>query len=117
MKIRATGYRIPVTSIEVALPFYKGLGFKSVFQSDEWGWASLEFGDFALGRYAPGKGGGMGKPGQGLGFLLWVDDIDAFHAIAQSKGFNPDEISESAQGKHLLDISDPFENNLTLIDS
>jgi predicted enzyme related to lactoylglutathione lyase len=117
MKIRATGHRIPVTTIEGALPFYESLGFKCVFQAEEWGWATLEFGDFSLGLYVSGKGGGMGKPGQGLGFLLWVDDIDALHATAQAKNLTPGDISKSADGKRLFDITDPYENMLTFIDS
>jgi hypothetical protein len=59
----------------------------------------------------------MGKPGQGLGFLLWVDDIDAFHAMAHSRNLNPGDLSKSADAKRLFDISDPFENMLTFIDS
>lgn len=77
----------------------------------------MEFGEFALGLYVPGKGGGMGKPGQGLGFLLWVDDIDKLHSIAASKDLNPGDLSDSADGKRLLDISDPFGNMLTFVDS
>ena len=53
MKIRATGHRIPVSTIEAALPFYEGLGFKSVFQAEEWGWATLEFGEFTLASMCP----------------------------------------------------------------
>jgi len=117
MKIRATGHRIPVTAIDKALPFYEGLGFDCSFQSAEWGWATLEYGDFVLGVYEPGKGGGLGTPGDGLGFLLWTDDLDGLHGLAKSADLKPGEISESADGKRLFDISDPFGNMLTFTDS
>ena len=59
----------------------------------------------------------MGKPGQGLGFLLWVDDIDGLHAQALSRDLEPDGLADSADGKRLFDISDSFGNILIFIDS
>ena len=111
--MKATGHRIPVNAIEEALSFYEALGFETTFQSEEYGWASLQWGDFSLGLYMPGKGGGDRPPGSNVGFLFAVEDLDQVRAGLQGRGLEPSEIVETADGMRLFDIHDPLGNLLT----
>ena len=112
--MNVVGYKIPVTDIAVATDFYQKLGFEIVFESEEYGWASIKHGDFGMGLYVPGKGGGTRQPGGSIDFSLCIDNFEEFYVSLETAGLAISPIAESADGITLFDINDPDGNEITI---
>ena len=114
--MKAIGHRIPITSVEEGVAYYEKLGFECTFQAEEYGWASLVAGDFELGLYVPGKSRRTREPGENVGFLFQVADVNEMHAHCTEKGMDPSAMIDTPDGKQLFDMVDPFGNLLSFTD-
>ena len=111
--MKIVGHKIPVNSIENALPLYQeGLGFIVVFESEEYGWASLQIDGIELDLYVPGKGGGNRKPAGSIDFSFQVSNLQELQKHLMQLGYDVGEIVTTNDGITIFELRDVDGNEL-----
>lgn len=96
---------LPVRDLEESVAFYRRLGFEVRQRNDDWGWASLAFGDCALmldRSIAPHPH----APNGGV-LYLYPDDVAAYHARLQAEGIDVPSVETTFYGMREFRIEDP----------
>ncbi len=113
--MQITGFKIPISDIQRSANFYKEhLGFSIAFQSEEYGWVSIEKGSVDIGLYVPGKGGGNRALGGSVDFSLSIADFEQTHSVLREKGVEVSEIKDTDDGMQVFSITDPDQNKLII---
>jgi catechol 2,3-dioxygenase-like lactoylglutathione lyase family enzyme len=113
--MRIDGFRIPVSDFAAAVAFYRdGLGFHVVFESEEYGWASLHRNGAEVGLYVPGKGGGNRAPGGTVDFVFVVESFEAYHETLLERGIAVTGIQTTDDGTSVFDVADPDGNEIVV---
>jgi catechol 2,3-dioxygenase-like lactoylglutathione lyase family enzyme len=110
--------KIPVRNVQKSSEFYqKHLGFTVDFVAEEYGWANLSSGDFAMALYEPGKGGGQRTIGGSVDFHLVLDETE-FNPLSitlkETGVLVEDMIHTGADGSTFIEVSDPDNNVLKI---
>ena len=115
MTLTLSTLKIPVGDLARSVAFYEAaLGLKSLFVSEEFGWAQMDGADIPLALYVPGKGGGESPLGRGLDFQLAHDDLDALAETVRSVAPGA-KIFTNADGSRSLEFTDPDGNLIKIM--
>lgn len=117
MSIRLQMVKIPVTSIDSVLPFYRDvLELREDFAMAEYGWAQLSAGDLPIALYVPGMGGGTGIAGQCDSLHLATDDTAALRDRIVASGAAPDALRHQGDdGSIYYELQDPDGNTIKVM--
>ncbi|MCA9787927.1 MAG: VOC family protein [Candidatus Cloacimonetes bacterium] len=109
--------KLPVQEMARAVAFYRDmLGFRLLFQVEEFGWAQLDRDGIALALYLPGEGGGDRTPGGSADFHLICDNLVEFWRELLQRGLELEEgIVSGEDTTAFIDLPDSEGNIIRII--
>lgn len=100
----------PVQHLPRSVAFYEALGFSVEIRNDDWGWASLRFGNA---RVMLDQSINPPPGSQRTAVLyLYPDDIAAYHAELRARGLDVPDLHVTFYGMTEFRIDDPDGNRL-----
>jgi catechol 2,3-dioxygenase-like lactoylglutathione lyase family enzyme len=117
MSMRVQMVKIPVSSIDGAVPFYREvLGLREDFVMAEYGWAQVCADDMPIALYVPGMGGGNGVAGKCDSLHLATDDEAGLRERLTTANLDPDTYLHTGDdGSRFYDLQDPDGNTVKVM--
>lgn len=101
---------LPVKHLPSALEFYEKLGFDVEDRRDEWGWASLSYGDCRLMLDQSIMAAAAGPRNSVV--YLYPESISEFHDAVRENGLEIPDLETTFYGMTEFRVTDPDGNNL-----